>query len=71
MWVQVPPAVLKGVTMTKDEIDALERDFNAAASGIKKSIGGKPGEGAEKLYGQTYNQLVKAGLRIPLRRKYR
>jgi hypothetical protein len=57
--------------MTQDEIDSLERDFNAASSSIKKSIGGKPGESAEKLYGQTFNQLVKAGLRIPLRRKYR
>ena len=71
MWVQIPPAVLKGAIMTKDEIDALERDFNAASSGVKKSISGKPGESAEKLYGQAYNQLVKAGLRSPLKRKYR
>ena len=71
MWVQVPPAVLKGAIMTQDEIDVLERDFNAASSAVKKSIGGKPGESAEKLYGQTYNQLVRAGLRVPLKRKYR
>lgn len=57
--------------MTQDEIDSLERDFNAASSAIKKSVGGKPGEGAEKLYGQTYQQLVRAGLRTPLKRKYR
>lgn len=71
MWVQIPPAVLEGVIMTQDEIDILEREFNSASSAIKKSIGGKPGESAEKLYGQTYNQLVRAGLRVPLKRKYR
>lgn len=57
--------------MTNEELDALQRDFNNASSTIKKSIGGKQGEGAEKLYGQTYQQLVKVGAKPPLRRKYR
>lgn len=56
--------------MSEDN-DRLLSDFNAASNNIKKSIGGKSGEGAEKLYGQTYQTLVKNGLKPPLRRKYR
>jgi hypothetical protein len=57
--------------MTQDEIDRLERNMDAASSTIRKSVGGKPGESAEKLYGQAYAALVRAGLRRPLRKKYR
>lgn len=57
--------------MTQDEIDRLERNMDAASASIRKSIGGKPGESAEKLYGLAYAALVRAGLRQPLRRKYR
>jgi hypothetical protein len=51
--------------------DRLISDLNSAASNLKKSIGGKAGEGAEKLYGQAYQALVKAGLRPQLKGKYR
>jgi hypothetical protein len=57
--------------MTQDEIDRLERNMEAASSTIRKSMGGKSGEGAEKIYGQAYAALVRAGLRRPLRKKYR
>jgi len=57
--------------MTQDEIDKLERNMELASSTIRKSIGGKPGESNEKLYGQAFSALVRAGLRRPLRKKYR
>jgi hypothetical protein len=57
--------------VTQDEIDKLERNMELASSTIRKSIGGKPGESSEKLYGQAFAALVRAGLRQPLRKKYR
>lgn len=57
-------------SMSEDN-DRLLSDFNAASNNIKKSVGGKSGEGAEKLYGQAYQALVKVGLKQPLKRKYR
>jgi hypothetical protein len=49
----------------------LLRDLESASKDIKKSTGGKAGEGAEKKYGQAYSACVKAGLKPPLRSKYR
>ena len=57
--------------MKQDEIDRLERDMASASSTIRKSVGGKPGETNEKKYGQAYQELVKAGLRPQIRKKYR
>lgn len=54
-----------------EEIDKLLSTLNAASSNVKKSLSGKPGEGAEKAYGQAYQALVKAGAKPPLKRKYR
>lgn len=54
-----------------EDNDRMISDFNAASSNIKKSTGGKSGEGAEKVYGQTYQALVKAGIKPQLKRKYR
>ncbi len=54
-----------------EENERLLSNLNAASSAIKKSLSGKPGESAEKAYGQAYQALAKAGLRIPLKRKYR
>ena len=51
--------------------DRLESDFNSASSALKRIVGGKGGEGTEKNYGQAYQQLVKAGLRPQIRKKYR
>lgn len=49
----------------------LLRDLNVASNDIKKSVGGKAGQGIEKRYGEAYQQCVKAGLKPPLRKKYR
>jgi len=51
--------------------DDLLRDLNIASNDLKKSIGGKAGEGAEKRYGVAYQACVRAGIKPPLRRKYR
>lgn len=56
--------------MVEDNERAIS-DFNAASNNIKRITTGKSGEGAEKLYGQKYQTLVKLGLRPPLRKKYR
>lgn len=57
--------------MTEDEKSDLLRDLNMASNDIKKSVGGKAGEGIEKKYGVAYQQCVKAGIKPQLRRKYR
>jgi hypothetical protein len=49
----------------------LLRDLEIASKDVKKQTGGKSGEGSEKKYGQAYAQCVKAGLKPPLRSKYR
>ena len=51
--------------------DDLLRDLNVASNDLKKSIGGKAGEGVEKRYGVAYQACVRAGIKPPLRRKYR
>lgn len=51
--------------------DRLISDFNAASGNIRKIVGGAAAVGAEKKYGQAYQNLVKAGLRPQLRKKYR
>jgi len=53
------------------DIDRLLSNMNSASADLKKSAGGKAGEGIEKKYGDAYQQLVKAGVRPQLRRKYR
>lgn len=53
------------------ENDNLLRDLESASKDIKKSTGGKSGEGNEKKYGQAYLACVKAGIKPPLRKKYR
>jgi hypothetical protein len=49
----------------------LLRDLEIASKAIKSSVGGKSGEGAEKKYGQAYAACVKAGIKPPLKGKYR
>lgn len=53
------------------ENDDLLRDLEIASKDVKKQMGGKTGESAEKKYGQAYTACVKAGLKQPLRSKYR
>lgn len=56
--------------MNTDQEKAL-RNLELASGNLRKSIGGKPGEGAEKAYGQAYAECVKLGLKPVLRKKYR
>ena len=56
--------------MSEDN-DRLIANFNSASSAVKKSMGGKAGEAAEKVYAIAYQQLVKAGIKPQLRKKYR
>lgn len=54
-----------------DDVDRLTSAFNAASTVIKKQMGGKTGDGAEKVYGQAYQALVKVGAKPQIRKKYR
>lgn len=54
-----------------EDVDRLLSNLNAAATSVKKQMGGKTGEAAEKVYGQAYQQLVKVGAKPQLRKKYR
>lgn len=56
--------------MSEEELDLL-RNLTAASNEIRRSLGGKQGEGAEKRYGVAYQQCVRAGIKPPLRKKYR
>lgn len=57
--------------MSNQEHEDLLRDLNIASQDVKRNIAGKSGEGAEKKYGQAYAACVKAGIKPPLKRKYR
>lgn len=48
----------------------LERDLEAAMKSVRGSAG-KAAQGSENKYGQAYQQMVRAGIRPQLRRKYR
>jgi hypothetical protein len=49
----------------------LLRNLASASTDLKKSVGGKASEGVEKRYGLAYQACVKAGIKPPLRKKYR
>jgi hypothetical protein len=49
----------------------LLRDLEIASKAVKSQTGGKAGDGVEKRYGQAYSACVKAGIKPPLRSKYR
>ena len=54
-----------------ENAERLVSAFNAASTTIKKQMGGKGGDGAEKVYGQAYQALVKEGIKPQIRKKYR
>lgn len=56
--------------MAVEDNERLIREFASASAAIHKSVGGKHGDGAEKVYGQAYQALVRAGLKPKLRGKY-
>lgn len=54
-----------------EDIDRLERSLASAFSKIKSGVGGKAAIGYEKEYGIAYQELVKAGARKQIKKKYR
>lgn len=54
-----------------EDVERLLSNLNSASTNIKKQMGGKTGESAEKSYGQAYQQLVKVGAKPQIRKKYR
>lgn len=54
-----------------EDVERLKSSFNAASSTIHKSVGGKSGDSAEKVYGQAYQALVKVGAKPQIRKRYR
>lgn len=57
--------------MIREDNERLVSNFNAASNSLRRIVGGKAGDGAEKAYGQAYQALAKAGLKPQLRKKYR
>lgn len=49
----------------------LLRDLSMASNELKKSLGGKSGEGVEKKYAIAYQACVRAGIKPQIRKKYR
>ena len=48
--------------LTKEQNDAL-RDLDKAAEALKKSVGGKAGEGIEARYKEAYDKCYRLGLK--------
>jgi hypothetical protein len=48
--------------LTKEQTDAL-RDLDKAADALKKSVGGKAGEGIEARYKEAYDKCYRLGLK--------
>ena len=54
-----------------EQAEKALRKLELASSTLRKTIGGKAGDGAENTYGQAYNECVKLGVKPVLRKKYR
>jgi len=66
-------AMLLGVgrgIMTEAQ-EKIVREFESAASAIRRQPSGNAGKGAEAKYGAAYQRLVQAGLAPQLRSRYR
>jgi hypothetical protein len=57
--------------MEDKDKEKLLKDLDMASTAVKRQSGGKPGEGAEKVYAIAYQKCVQAGLKPKLRNKYR
>lgn len=53
------------------DTDRLIADFTNASKAVAKMPTGRTANGPEKVYGQTYQALVRARLKPQIRRKYR
>lgn len=66
---------MKGNTMseqvTAEETEKALRKLELASATLRKTIGGKAGDGAENNYSQAYNECVRLGIKPALRKKYR
>jgi hypothetical protein len=55
----------------EDEIRRAEEAHERALTEIRKATPGRPGFGNESVYGQTYQYLVRLGVRPQIKLKYR
>lgn len=46
-------------------------EYDNALAAVKKALPGKQGFGIEAVYGQTYQYLVRLGVKPQLKKKYR
>lgn len=56
---------------TEDDIERMERKLANAISKFRSGLGGKAAMGYEKEYGIAYQELVRAGQRMQIKKKYR
>lgn len=55
----------------EDEIRRAVEAHGKALAKVREAIPGKPGFGVEAVYGQTYQYLVRLGVKPQLKAKYR
>lgn len=55
----------------EDEIRRAVQEHDAAWQTIRKATPGKAGFGHEAVYGQTYQYLVRLGVKPQIKKKYR
>jgi hypothetical protein len=53
------------------EIRHAQQAHDNALAAVKKALPGKQGFGIEAVYGQTYQYLVRLGVKPQLKKKYR
>ena len=56
---------------TEDDIERMERKLASAIGKFRSGLGGKAAMGYEKEYGIAYQELVRAGQRMQIKKKYR
>ena len=54
-----------------NDVERLQSNLNSAIATVRKQVSGKGGDGAENMYGQAYQAMVKVGAKPQIRRKYR
>ena len=54
-----------------EENEKIVREFESAATAIKRQPSGNAGKGAEAKYGAAYQRMVQAGLAPQIRSRYR
>lgn len=54
---------MKNIEDYTDEDHRALRDLDTASNNLKRGVGGKAGESAEKAYGQAYRRCYQLGLK--------